>query len=157
MNGSPTVVQFLVEDVRITSIRLFFFVNLLWCSCVSSAPLLLWITLASNPFNSSRALEIKSYPAKFKRPFFLTKVCHMKFDGCRPHVFLWAGATFLTSSSFGTQTVKSADYLGSSMMALPTTIIRTMLIIYRLARASRTGKTLSSRTNLYHKVIKILV
>ncbi|SJL10791.1 uncharacterized protein ARMOST_14185 [Armillaria ostoyae] len=43
------------------------------------------------------------------------------------------------------------------IMALPTTIICTTLIVYRLARASRTGKALNFRTNLYYKIIEILV
>ncbi|PBK61093.1 hypothetical protein ARMSODRAFT_981822 [Armillaria solidipes] len=43
------------------------------------------------------------------------------------------------------------------IMALPTTIICTTLIVYRLARANRTGNSLNFRTNLYYQVIEIVV
>ncbi len=43
------------------------------------------------------------------------------------------------------------------IMALPTMIICTMLIVYRLTRAGRTGKTLNFRTSLYYKIIEILI
>ncbi|PBK86127.1 hypothetical protein ARMGADRAFT_1066728 [Armillaria gallica] len=70
-----------------------------------------------------------------------------------------ARPTFLTSNSLVTQTVKSADCLDSSIMALRMTIICTTstLIVYRLAITSRTGNTLNFGANLYHKVIQILV